>query len=276
MPGRVARLLMTAVLGGAAMAADTAFTGAVVAIGDGGAITVAGADGARAVVPAGIAVPLRDQPCGRDACGLIFAATFQREVLVRPLGAASRHGALSARIRLADGSDLGEQLVWAGLARCAADAAACDPLLLADQDQARREGRGVWRPDSVLAAVTPTAPAVAVAPVVDTPMAPAPSRPVTGPTRRAADPPALAVVLAAPSAPGPAVTAAVAAVVPMPAPAAAVPAASVAAASESSSPPAATPGLHPAATPAAREQAGADLDRESMMDVDHLAGHVDP
>jgi hypothetical protein len=162
-PHPLAVLIALALPTAGCAASDQDWTGTVIAIGERGALTVAAPDGHIAVVrPAGVTVPARDALGGADACGLIYAAAWNRDVRVRPRGDADPAGQPTpARITLPDGSDLGEQLAWAGLATCADDAAAIDPRLTPDQTAARRENRGLW-------AFTP-------APSDDNPPAPAPS-----------------------------------------------------------------------------------------------------
>jgi hypothetical protein len=277
---------LTAILCGSfatrsADAAETAWSGMVVAIGDAGALTVDGPSGAVLLAPVGIVVPARGDYLGRDACALIYSAAFHRDVLVRPEGDSGRPGIVAARIRLADGSDLGEQLVWAGLARCAPDARATDPRLDEDEAQARREGRGLWRSPIPLAALgdgkadavgkqaSPAAPiaepaagiARGPAPVAPAPMADT-QRPPPQPGEKN-----LEVVSQVPIA------------TPAPMPGAPPPSATPAVTPPSvaaDAVPVSAPVSRKSATPAAREQAGTELDQQTMLDVDHLVGHQDP
>jgi len=273
----MAAALCTSCATRSAAAVDPAWSGVVVAIGDSGALTVDGPSGARTIAPVGIVVPARGDYLGPDACGLIYAAAFHREVLVRPQGDSGRPGVVAARIRLNDGSDLGEQLVWAGLARCAPDARAADPRLDDDEAQARREGRGLWRSliplaalgDGKAAAVSEQA--SSAAPITDRAAGIAPARaPLEQvPVAESQRPP--------PQVPEKHPTAAVERVAAAPAPMPVTP--------PSSAMPAVTPPTNAAdaapvsskrATPAAREQAGAALDQETMLDVDHQVGRQDP
>ncbi|MFM8979507.1 MAG: thermonuclease family protein [Planctomycetia bacterium] len=128
---------------GAAGHGAPTFTGEVVAVTDGDTLRVMHAGREERIRLYGVDAPERAQPYSQRAKQLASSLVFGKAVQVQVLDT-DRYGRSVARVLLADGRDLGHELVQAGLAWWYEQFARDDRALAALEQEARRARRGLW------------------------------------------------------------------------------------------------------------------------------------
>ena len=119
------------------------FSGTVVSVQDGDTLTVQSLERTVRVRLSGLDCPERNQPFGRDALAFTTDLALGRTATIIE-ESRDRYGRVVASVVLADGRNLNEQIVAAGLAWWYRTLAPYNRTLEALESEARHHRRGLW------------------------------------------------------------------------------------------------------------------------------------